>query len=76
MIGSHATRKYHIALNATIIEFPVLFGTAGGGFFPYTLSTFKAGFVVHGIFTLEAIAITWMLCKPLREPSSTMELET
>jgi hypothetical protein len=46
------------------------------GFFPYIIGTFKGGFVVHAIFTLEAIAMTWMVCTLLREPPSTTELET
>ncbi|MFH1738230.1 MAG: hypothetical protein ABIH23_04430 [bacterium] len=38
-----------------------------GGFLSYIFSTFKGGFVVHGIFTLEAVAITWMVCKLVSE---------
>jgi hypothetical protein len=38
-----------------------------GGFLPFIFGAHKGGLVVHGIFTLEAIAITWIVHRIVRE---------
>ncbi|MFH1743210.1 MAG: hypothetical protein ABIH23_29745 [bacterium] len=61
-----------VSFPKAIIRHAIIYPAPGaiaeaGGLFIYLINTLKGQIVVHTIFTLEAIILTWIVCGPVRK---------